>query len=130
MSKLLEFLVDVYAFIAFPLWVSRLYIIGCVRSCMDILVISRCYGRRKQTHLMRKAGKSESEYSSHFYSTPPSSHTTSRRANGRSRQRTRRIRCHRLHLPLGHVQYVYSTSETQFGVIPDRHIPCSFLFFL
>ena len=33
---------------------------------------------------------------------------TQRRANGRSRQRTGRIRCHRLHLPLGHLQYAYS----------------------
>jgi hypothetical protein len=41
-----------------------------------------------------------------FYSTPSSSDTASRRANGRSRQRTGRIRCHCLYLPLGHVQYV------------------------
>ena len=48
------------------------------------------------------------DFWSHF-STPSSSDTTSRRGYGRSRQRTGRIRCHRLHFPLGHVQYVYSS---------------------
>ena len=77
------------------------------RNCKDIYVIKIIGpGQGEKVTEFGSLRKSDSGHIS------PLPHRQTHRvdvANGRSRQRTCRIRCHRLHLSLGHVQYAYSS---------------------